>query len=484
MKVFLRNCLVTIMTSLSLSAIAGPCDDGGIGGTGIALSRGIGGTGLTPESGGIGGTGISNIEKGIGGTGIQTPQSGIGGTGIQAENGLGGTGVIGVITGFASICVNGLEVHFYNDTPVDLDGKKISSQDLAVGHVVAVQAYGKGQSLVAHNIHAYHQITGPITALNAPKGKLSVMGQSVTINAAQLKGMQIGQWVDVSGLRKADGSVIASRIDQTKGQKIAQTVGNLTRQGNKLYLAGTRIEGLPKTTGNANVDTSLTGTWNGRSLNVKDMAKGPVSDLLQKVEAFHLQGIASGDILNGRLKLAGQHVDVTSQTKVTGKTTENSLAGKAVIVRGQMKEGKPNAQSIELQAVKTEHDHDAKTAPDNAKQSVETAEKTSSKESDSRESSGSATVDKPMEAKGSEKNKDDQKHIKVEKAEKLEKAEKIEKTEKVEKAEKLEKVEKIEKAEKVEKPEKVEKIEKIEKVEKVEKPESHEKIEKRDKIDR
>ena len=351
MKIFLRNFFFSIITSLSLSAMANPCDDGGIGGTGIALSRGIGGTGVNPESGGIGGTGISNLEKGIGGTGINS-NSGIGGSGFKADSGLGGTGVVGVITGFGSICVNGLELHFYNDTPVELDGKKISSQDLAVGHVVAVQAFGSGQSLVAHSIRAFHQVTGPITALNAPNGKLSVMGQAVSINPAQLKGMQVGQWVNVSGLRKADGSVIASRIDHAKGQKIAQTVGTLTRQGNQLYLAGTKIEGLPPVINNTNADTRLTGVWDGHALSVKDMKIGPVSDLLQKVELFHLQGIAAGNFVNGNLKLAGQQIKVTLQTKIIGNVTSNTLTDKTVVVHGQMKEGKPNAQMIELQLIK------------------------------------------------------------------------------------------------------------------------------------
>lgn len=226
MNTLMRAYLAILFTSLSLTAIANPCDDGGIGGTGIALSRGIGGTGIIAESsGGLGGTGISgndiaSTDAGIGGTGISNVQKGIGGTGMQAQAGIGGTGIVGVITGFGSICVNGLEIHYYNDTPVDLNGMQISSQSLAIGQVVAVRATGNEQSLVADEIHAYHQITGPVTAVDIAGNSMKVMGQTVAASATQLKGIQIGQWVEVSGLRNADGGVVASRIDQTSQQKM------------------------------------------------------------------------------------------------------------------------------------------------------------------------------------------------------------------------------------------------------------------------
>src|SRR6185369_3233583 len=87
---------------------------------------------------GLGGTGVAS--GGIGGTGIRT--GGIGGTGIS-NGGIGGTGIVGVITGFASICVNGVEVHYGADTPVLADGRQAQAGDLAVGQVVAVSASGK-----------------------------------------------------------------------------------------------------------------------------------------------------------------------------------------------------------------------------------------------------------------------------------------------------------------------------------------------------
>ncbi|MEQ1488134.1 MAG: DUF5666 domain-containing protein [Methylotenera sp.] len=468
MNTLMRAYLAILFTSLSLTAIANPCDDGGIGGTGIALSRGIGGTGIIAESsGGLGGTGISgndiaSTDAGIGGTGISNVQKGIGGTGMQAQAGIGGTGIVGVITGFGSICVNGLEIHYYNDTPVDLNGKQISSQSLAIGQVVAVRATGNEQSLVADEIHAYHQITGPVTAVDIAGNSMKVMGQTVAASATQLKGIQIGQWVEVSGLRNADGGVVASRIDQTSQQKNVRMVGNLTRRGNAVYLGGTKIEGLPKAVGNMDTDTHLTGAWNGKAIYVKDMTIGPVSDLLQKVETFHLQGLAS-DVTNGRLKLAGQPVTVTGATKIIGNDAKH-LQGKAVVIRGQVKEGKPTAQSIELRHFKTErkNQHESRLESVHSKHSHDVEEKAVAKEHHSHESTKIESPDKLIEVEKSKK---------IDKADKAERVEKHERIEKVEKNERIEKVETVEKIERVELPERIDKVELPERFEKVERPE-------------
>lgn len=100
MHAFIRCCFVAFITSLSLPAIANPsCDNGGIGGTGVTAE---------PSS--------SDDETIITGT-----QEGIGGTGIQTQYGIGGTGIVNMISSFNSICLNGLEVHYWTTpTPTDV----------------------------------------------------------------------------------------------------------------------------------------------------------------------------------------------------------------------------------------------------------------------------------------------------------------------------------------------------------------------------
>ncbi len=68
---------------------------------------------------------------------------------------VGGTGIIGTITGFASICVNGVEVHYDNNTLVTVDGRLSFVRELAVGQVVVTRALGIGQEVAAKHIELY-----------------------------------------------------------------------------------------------------------------------------------------------------------------------------------------------------------------------------------------------------------------------------------------------------------------------------------------
>ena len=110
------------------------------------INGGMGGTGM-PENGGMGGTGISTEHDGQGDTGSPVAQKGMGGTGISVaennllpEDGEGGIAIIGVITGFASICVDGVEVHYSTDTPIFENGKAAKLGHMAAGKMVLLKA--------------------------------------------------------------------------------------------------------------------------------------------------------------------------------------------------------------------------------------------------------------------------------------------------------------------------------------------------------
>ena len=155
---------------------------------------------------------------GIGGTGIDG--GGIGGTGQQAEAEI---GVIGVVTGFASICVNGIEVHYDASTPVSMNGETASAGALGVGKVVAVRAVGSGTQVRARSIDIVDAAVGPLTAVESPGTQVQVLGQRVRISSAtvlggdlsreRLAGARVGDVMRVSGLRAADGAIMATRIE-------------------------------------------------------------------------------------------------------------------------------------------------------------------------------------------------------------------------------------------------------------------------------
>lgn len=196
---------------------------------------------------------------GIGGTGIKAAQinprgDGIGGTGITS------TGVRGTITGFGSIIVNGLELDFDHKTTVVSDGKPTSLDALRVGQIVQGVARSKDGKFNLARLEIQHAVTGPVTAIDTAAETMTVLGQKVRLNLAGDKtaiaafnALQSGDIVSISGLRQPDGTIIATRVDQTSdddrillhGIATAATAGSL-RMGD-LDIPLTQLPSAPGT---------------------------------------------------------------------------------------------------------------------------------------------------------------------------------------------------------------------------------------------
>lgn len=148
-------------------------------------------------------------ERGVGGTGI-APQDAV------ADRGMGGTGIVGVVTGFGSIWVNGIEVEFDPNTPVQVDGRPARSHALQVGQVAVITATGSGAHLKASAIAIRHEVAGPVEAVDATGTVLRVAGQRVRLTGAVWgdSAPQPGDWVAVSGFAEPDGGIVATRIDK------------------------------------------------------------------------------------------------------------------------------------------------------------------------------------------------------------------------------------------------------------------------------
>ncbi len=100
------------------------------------------------------------VDRGIGGTGIHP------GIVRHADRGIGGTGIVGVITGFASVCLDGREVALGDAVPVLVDGERASGAALRAGQLAAVRAMGSGAALKARAVAVLHEVSGPVEALD------------------------------------------------------------------------------------------------------------------------------------------------------------------------------------------------------------------------------------------------------------------------------------------------------------------------------
>jgi hypothetical protein len=216
---------------------------------------------------------VAGVEDGIGGTGLGGDEDGVGGTGLGGdEDGVGGTGVLGTITGFGSVCINGLEVHYRKDVPVSAGGRSATPEHLAPGQVVWIVASKRERKLVADSITVVTELVGRVSAVDSERRTLEVAGESIDVlEGAVVFGVRggelrltVGNDVEVSGLRRPDGRIAASRIDRAKtgSRAIPLRLADLLRESPDLHwlsiegYLGAQLPGASFALGGIEIDAS------------------------------------------------------------------------------------------------------------------------------------------------------------------------------------------------------------------------------------
>lgn len=211
---------------------------------------------------------------------------------LLVEGGMSGTGISsGRITGFGSIYVNGVrydvdQATFYRD------GETVSGQDaFSIGEFVTVTGVpaADGSSSTATQVSFDSLLVGEVTAPSRDNVSVTVMGQIVNVDnlsvlhgLTQLSELQVGNVVEVSGVRDAAGSITASSLS-LRQQRYPQ-------DGSLLKLAG-----------------SITALQT-------DITTFRLGDLVVDYSTAQLEGFAPGTILQN-----AQWVEVETRTALQGK---------------------------------------------------------------------------------------------------------------------------------------------------------------------
>lgn len=179
----------------------------------LVADRGIGGTGAPVHQPSL--PAQRSADRGIGGSGAPALQTAPD-LRLQmetADRGIGGTGIIGVVTGFGSICLAGQRVELPDGVQVRIDDRASDMDALRTGHVVAVNARKSGGALTARTIDVLHLVVGPVESVSP--GAMTVAGQQVRLKGANGPALDAkpGAWVAISGLRQPEGTIEATRAD-------------------------------------------------------------------------------------------------------------------------------------------------------------------------------------------------------------------------------------------------------------------------------
>jgi len=151
---------------------------------------------------------------------------GLGGTGKLATSdfGLGGTGIRGVITGFGSIFVNGIEIEYNNSTPILINGKKATNRNLNIGDIVEVLTTDNQQYTNAQIINVRHEIIGKVNSIDTNDSSFTILNQKVLSQGINTSLPNIGDTVAVSGFRINEKTVQATNVKAaSRKQSLLQT---------------------------------------------------------------------------------------------------------------------------------------------------------------------------------------------------------------------------------------------------------------------
>jgi hypothetical protein len=297
---------------------------------------------------GIGGTGRGSDEAdGIGGTGRSSDAEGIGGTGRSplepARDARQQLGFIGVIAGFASICVNGQEIHFSPATTIRIDGKISAATQLQLGQMVSVaaRAIPSASNLPAAQQGEYHAsridifntLIGPVQEIDAAKGTLRMLGQRLLAgaeNTLKLAGFTAGDHLIANGSRLPNGDILLTRLERAAQRDEVSLVGPVTQlDGNtfKIFNAHIQTSAVLAATLRLGQEVFVSGKLASGTIQADTVTLDPQLHFDKAVRRLDLQGHIRRVEGSTQLNVGGAEIRLDGSAKLDGdlKTLSEGL---------------------------------------------------------------------------------------------------------------------------------------------------------------
>jgi hypothetical protein len=128
--------------------------------------------------------------------------------------------VIGPITGFGSVIVNGLTLQTAA-ADIVVDGNPVSESVLREGQIIRAVAAVTSSSINAISIEYQENVRGPVETLDTAAGTITVLGQPVQTNTrtvfdigggSSLNDLALPARIEVSGFRLPSGTILATYL--------------------------------------------------------------------------------------------------------------------------------------------------------------------------------------------------------------------------------------------------------------------------------
>ncbi|MEM7177133.1 MAG: DUF5666 domain-containing protein [Pseudomonadota bacterium] len=131
------------------------------------------------------------------------------------EGGIGGTGIVGTLTDFGSLVINGLKVETDQATRVTDAFGEHGIETLAIGQNLTIEAETSEGQLVARRVHITHPVIGTVEQISADGRSAQIAGVPVDLESSAFGRLSVGERVAISGVWRGE-RIVASRVDSLK----------------------------------------------------------------------------------------------------------------------------------------------------------------------------------------------------------------------------------------------------------------------------
>ena len=191
----------------------------------------------------------------------------------EPRGGIGGTGIVGVLTEFGSLIVNGRRVEVDASTEIRGLLGPLSEDDLAIGQALSIEAAAEKGGLTARRVLVADPLIGRVERVSPETRSFEICGVRVNLGA-DAGGLPGGSdWVAVSGLWNGV-EVVASRVSPSR-PGVSAVSGDVRRDA----ASGVRI-------GTARIEVEGPGA--APEDGVFAIARGGYAEGVVKAEAFEI----------------------------------------------------------------------------------------------------------------------------------------------------------------------------------------------------
>ncbi len=266
----------------------------------------------------------------------------------------------GPITGFGSVILNGIE---FDTTQADIrvEDQSVREDDLRLGMRVTVEGVRDNNGVAkATRVVFRKNVEGLIDRLDVVNNTLVVLGQTVLVDgltvmedraqssAIALSALAVGQFVEVSGLIDAHGTILATRIERQTGfvasvteVEVRSTLSGLDTNAHTFVLGALTVNFRTATvvgslSNGVFVQVRGTQTASGSSMTatrvtVEDPTVGGATGTTMEIEGF-VTAFTSATVL----RVNGQAVTTTAQTVFDNGTVTDLAENTRLEVEGQV----------------------------------------------------------------------------------------------------------------------------------------------------